>query len=52
MWITHEHGRGSSEGDVYKEIVMCKNCGQRFLDMVDERLDEWVLDIKEEISEA
>jgi len=52
VWTSFMNSSGSSEDGITKEIVMCKRCGDIFLEQIDERLDELVLDVKEKVSEA
>jgi len=43
---SHGNSRGSSGDGITKEIVMCKRCGDMFLDKIESRIEETKSEVK------
>jgi len=47
VWTSFENGsRGSSEERISKELVMCKRCGDTFLEMIEPKIEEMKSDVR------
>jgi len=46
VWTSHGNSRGSSGEGIAKELVMCRRCGDTFLEMIESKIEEMKSEVR------